>query len=55
MDMQLLEVSRKWIAKTKSKIIQNWKSNKENYDKLYAKWKIYDGSFNSWVAKEDIV
>ena len=28
---------------------------KKKDDKLYIKWKGYDGSFNSWIDKKDIV
>ena len=28
---------------------------KKKRDKLYAKWKGYDNSFNSWIDKKDIV
>ena len=28
---------------------------KRKGDKLYAKWKGYDNSFNSWIDKKDIV
>ena len=28
---------------------------KRKGDKLYAKWKGYDNSFNSWINKKDIV
>ena len=28
---------------------------KKKGDKLYAKWKVYDGSFNSWIDKKDLV
>ena len=27
---------------------------KRKGDKLYVKWKGYDSSFNSWIAKKDI-
>ena len=42
-----------------------WKTSQEEFgiekvikgkgDKLYAKWKGYDTSFNSWIDKKDIV
>ena len=50
---KLLERSTKKIAKNKSKMIQNWKSNQGN--KLYVKWKGYNNSFNSCIDKKDIV
>ena len=28
---------------------------KKKGDKLYAKWKRYDNSFNSWICKKDFV
>ena len=28
---------------------------KRKGDKLYAKWKGYDNSFNSWIDKKDLV
>ena len=28
---------------------------KRKGDKLYAKWKDYDNSFNSWIDKKDLV
>ena len=28
---------------------------KRKLDKLYIKWKGYDNSFNSWIAKQDNV
>ena len=28
---------------------------REKGDKLYVKWKRYDSSFNSWIAKKDLV
>ena len=28
---------------------------KKKRDKLYAKWKCYNNSFNSWIDKKDIV
>ena len=28
---------------------------KPKLNKLYVKWKGYDNSFNSWIAKKDIV
>lgn len=35
-------------AKNKSFWVYNWKSDKK-VNKLYAKWKAYDNSFNSWI------
>ena len=31
------------------------KTIKKKGDKLYAKWKGYDNSFNSWIDKKDLV
>ena len=28
---------------------------KRKGDKLYAKWKCYDNSFNSWIDKKDLI
>ena len=43
----------KRIAKNKLKRVEKVLKKKE--DKLYVKWKDYNGSFSSWIDKKDIV
>ena len=46
---------KKELQKTNEKEFKIEKVNKRKGDKLYAKWKGYNNSFNSWIAKKDIV
>ena len=49
---------KKRIAKNKSVQKNEFRIEqviKRKGDKLYAKWKGYNNSFNSWVDKKDIV
>ena len=43
------------LQKTNQKEFRIGKVLKKKGDKLYAKWKGYDNSFNSWIDKKDIV
>ena len=45
----------KELQKTDRQEFRIEKVIKKKEDKLYAKWKGYDKSFNSWVDKKDIV
>ena len=45
----------KVLQKTNQKEFRIGKILKRKGDKLYAKWKGYDNSFNSWINKKDIV
>ena len=44
----------KELQKTNQKEFRIEKILKRKDDKLYAKWKRYDNSFNSWINKKDI-
>ena len=46
---------RKAFKKTNQKDFSVEKVIKRKGDKLHAKWKGYDNSFNIWVDKNDIV
>ena len=45
----------KELQKTNQKEFRVEKVIKRKGDKLYAKWKRYDSSFNRWIIKKDIV
>ena len=45
----------KELQKTNQKEFRVEKVIKTKSDKLYVKWKGYDGSFNSWTDKKDMV
>ena len=45
----------KELQKTNQKEFKIEKVLKKKGDKLYAKWKGYDNSFNSWIDKKDLV
>ena len=45
----------KELQKTNKKEFRIEKVIKRKDDRLYVKWKGYDESFNSWIAKNDIV
>ena len=45
----------KELQKTNQQEFRIGKVIKRKYDKLYAKWKDYDNSFNSWIDKKDLV
>ena len=45
----------KELQKTNQQEFRIGKVIKRKYDKLYAKWKGYDNSFNSWIDKKDLV
>ena len=45
----------KELQKTNQKEFTIEKILKRKGDKLYAKWKEYDNSFNSWINKKDIL
>ena len=47
--------NEKELQKTNQKEFRFEKVIKRKGDKLYAKWKGYDISFNSWIDKKDIV
>ena len=46
---------KKELQKTNQKEFRIEKAIKRKGDKLYAKWKGYDNSFNSWINKKDLV
>ena len=53
---KLLEVFRKRkLQKTSQKKFRIEKVLKIKSDKLYAKWKGYGNSFNSWINKTDLI
>ena len=53
---KLLEVfMKKNCKKTSQKEFRIEKVLKRKVDKLYAKWKGYDNSFNSWINKKDLI
>ena len=43
------------LQKTNQKEFRKEKVIKRKGDKLYAKWKRYDSSFNNWINKKDLV
>ena len=43
------------LQKTNQKELRTEKVIKRKGDKLYAKWKDYNNSFNSWIDKKDLV
>ena len=45
----------KELRKTNKKEFRIEKVIKRKGDRLYVTWKDYDESFNSWIAKKDIV
>ena len=45
----------KELQKTDQKEFRIEKVTKKKGDKLHAKWKGYNNSFNSWIDKKDIV
>ena len=45
----------KELPKTNQNKFRIEKVIKKKDDKLYVKWKGYDGSFHSWIDKKDIV
>ena len=45
----------KELHKTNQKEFRIEKVLKKKGDKLYAKWKGYDNSLNSWIDKKDLV
>ena len=45
----------KELQKSNQKEFRTEKVLKKKGDKLYVKWKGYDNSFNSWIAKKDLV
>ena len=45
----------KELQKTDQKEFRIVKVIKKKGNKLYAKWKGYDNSFNSWINKKDII
>ena len=45
----------KELPKTNQKEFRIEKVIKEKDNKLYVKWKGYNNSFNSWIAKKDII
>ena len=45
----------KELQKTNQKEFRKEKVIKRKGDKLYAKWKGYNNSFNSWIDKKDLV
>ena len=45
----------KELQKTNQQEFRIEKVIKRKGDKLYVKWKGYDGSFNSWIDKKDLV
>ena len=45
----------KELHKTNQKEFRIEKVLKKKDDKLYAKWKGYDNSLNSWIDKKDLV
>ena len=45
----------KELQKTDQKEFRIEKVIKKKGDKLYVKWKGYDGSFNSWIEKKDLI
>ena len=45
----------KELQKTNQKEFRTEKVIKRKGDKVYAKWKGYDNSFNSWIDKKDLV
>ena len=47
--------SEKELQKTSQKEYRIEKVIKRKDDKLYLIWKGYDNSFNSWIAKKDIL
>ena len=46
---------KKELQKTNQKEFRIEKVLKRKGDKLYAKWKGYDNSFNSWINKKDLI
>ena len=46
---------QKELQKTSQKEFRIGKVIKRKSDKLYAKWKGYNHSFNSWIDKKDII
>ena len=45
----------KELPKTNQREFRIEKVIKEKDNKLYVKWKGYNNSFNSWIAKKDII
>ena len=52
---KLLKLYKKELQKTNQNEFRVEKVIKRKGDKLYAKWKSYDNSFNSCIDKKDIV
>ena len=46
---------KKELQETNQKEFRVEREIKRKGDKLYAKWKGYDNSFNGWINKKDIV
>ena len=46
---------KKNCKKTNQKEFRIEKATKKKGDKLYAQWKEYDNSFNSWIDKKDVL
>ena len=46
---------KKVLQKTNQKKFRIEKIIKKKGDKIYVKWKGYNNSFNSWIAKKDIL
>ena len=45
----------KELRKTNQQEFRVEKVTNKKSDKLYAKWKGYDNSFNSWIYKKDLI
>ena len=52
--MLLMILTGKKLQKTNKKEFRTEKLIKRKGDKLYAKWKGYNSSFNSWIDKKDM-
>ena len=52
---KLLEHFMKRTTKTNQQEFRIEKEIKNKGDKLKAKWKSYDSSFNSWINKKDLI
>ena len=48
-------IYKKELQETNQKEFRVEREIKRKGDKLYAKWKGYDNSFNGWINKKDIV
>ena len=46
---------KKNYKKTSEEKLRIEKVRKRRGDKLYAKWKGYDNSFNSWIDEKDLI